>query len=336
MVGITFGSAPTTHSRPLTAVTSDVVGQPEGDPTAVIAVATGPTVTRVADGVHGWQEGLDADIGRMGGSRRVGAGASGPRSVAREPHRHGRSRPPGGLVRRHLDGLPALRGAGRELRPSLPAARRQYCTHISRDDPVARVLRGSAVWCPSFPPESPPTSGPCRRVRAAGAPVCVSGGASGSSGYGSSGAASSGTASSGARVRQHRFGHEQRCRGVTRARQCHHVGSAASLATIPERGGPERGGRRPLDQHRLRRVLPDPLPPPSSGPAAERGGPGHRRGRGPGGVRPGVRPLAPGVPRPKSARLHLHHGLPPVATAPTPQGSRARPFQCRPPQSQWR
>ncbi len=47
MVGITVGSAPATHSQPLTAVESDIVGQPEGDSTSVIMVATGPTVAQV-------------------------------------------------------------------------------------------------------------------------------------------------------------------------------------------------------------------------------------------------------------------------------------------------
>ncbi len=47
MAGTTVGFAPATHSKPVTAVESDLLGQPEGDPTAVIMAATGPTVTHV-------------------------------------------------------------------------------------------------------------------------------------------------------------------------------------------------------------------------------------------------------------------------------------------------
>ena len=340
MVGITFGSAPTTHSRPLTAVTSDVVGQPEGDPTAVIEVATGPTVTRVqmvftggkkdsTPTSDGWAV-LAASV-----PAHLASGASLGSLTAMDAAGHPMGSSAVTLTGYQPFGVPA---GNCGLPCPQPGASITPTSAATTRSPV----RCAALACGAVvSPGVPPAVRTLPALRAAGAPVCLSGGASGSSGSGSSGsgssgAASSGTGSSGAGILQHRFGHEQRCRGVTRARQCHHVGSAASLATIPERGGPERGGRRPLDQHRLRRVLSDPLPPPASGLAAERGGPGHRRGRGPGGVRPGVRPLAPGVPRPKSARLHLHHGLPPVATAPTPQGSRAWPFQCRPPPSQWR
>jgi hypothetical protein len=195
MVGITFGSAPATHSQPVTAVTSDVVGQPEGDPTAVVAVATGPTVTQVQMVFTGGK----TDSTPISDGWAVLA-APVPAHLA-----DGASL--GTLTAMNLAGHP-VGSAPVTLRGSQPFEVPMGNCGIPCPQPGASTTPTSAatprspVVCAAPPcgavvsPGAPPNVRTPPALRPAGRPVCVSGGASGSSGSGTAGSGSSGAASS--------------------------------------------------------------------------------------------------------------------------------------------
>ena len=199
-------------------------------------------------------------VGRVGGTGRAGAGHSDRRAARseRSPRTNAAGRVVGSspLALNAVEPTPATG-------PRAPSpARRQPrpAGGVTRgDQPLiacAARLAGALPSAPCFtsPPGRPRPRPPCRRVRAGGASAYPGPGRS----RGASGGASSGT-----------VGRQHRSRRVTPGRRCHHVEGAGRLVRIPDRTrSRRRSGRRPLDQHRLRRVLSRSTTPGWSGPCS--------------------------------------------------------------------
>lgn len=204
MVGVVLGSAPATHSQPVTAVDSQVVGQPESDATAVVVVATGPTVTRV-------------EVAFKGGAKDSMAPSAGWAVLAASaPANLSNGAAIGTLTAMNAAGkavgsLPVTLGSepfglpGGSCAVPCPAAGGSTASGSGASGGSGAIARPpvicAAAPCGTFAPSNVPsnTSVPSNirlmpALRDGSASVCASGGGSGSSGSSSSSSSRAGTA----------------------------------------------------------------------------------------------------------------------------------------------